>query len=103
MKLTRHNGRSGKNGVYNPKHNDRRFNIDNSDHIDREREKQNIYWDCYRGFTQEPALGCVKDDWDRHSFSEIELMLELAKQEVRSVQYARIRNAAAKVSINGTP
>ena len=74
MKLTRHNGRSGKNGVYNPKHNDRRFNIDNSDHIDREREKQNIYWDCYRGFTQEPALGCVKDDWDRHSFSEIELM-----------------------------
>lgn len=25
MKLTRHNGRTGKNGVYNPKHNDRQF------------------------------------------------------------------------------
>ena len=27
MKLTRHNGRTGKNGVYNPKHNDRQFDI----------------------------------------------------------------------------
>ena len=33
MKLTRHNGRAGKNGAYNPKHNDRSFNINNSDHI----------------------------------------------------------------------
>ena len=31
--LTRHNGRSGKNGVYNPRHNDRSFNVENSDHI----------------------------------------------------------------------
>ena len=46
MKLTRHNGRArqyiaGKNGVYNPKHNDRRFDIENSEHIDTERAKQN--------------------------------------------------------------
>ena len=34
MKLTRHNGRAGKNGVYNPKHNDRSFDIANSEHID---------------------------------------------------------------------
>ena len=45
MKLTRHNGRTGKNGVYNPKHNDRQFDIDNSDHIDLERAKRNVYWD----------------------------------------------------------
>lgn len=51
LKLTRHNGRSGKNGAYNPRHNDRRFNIENSEHIDPERAKKNIYWDCYRGFT----------------------------------------------------
>ena len=50
MKLTRHNGRSGKNGTYNPKHNDRRFDIENSEHIDQERAKQNVYWDCYQGF-----------------------------------------------------
>lgn len=49
MKLTRHNGRLGKNGVYNPKHNDRQFDIDNSNHIDLERAKKNVYWDCYNG------------------------------------------------------
>lgn len=50
MKLTKHNGRAGKNGVYNPKHNDRSFHIENSDHIDGERAKRNIYWDCYNGY-----------------------------------------------------
>ena len=30
MRATRHNGRSGKHGVYNPKHNDRKFDIANS-------------------------------------------------------------------------
>ena len=50
MKLTRHNGRSGKNGAYNPKHNDRRFDIGNSEHIDQDRAKHNVYWDCYQGF-----------------------------------------------------
>ena len=51
MKLTRHNGRSGKNGTYNPRHNDRRFDVENSGHIDSERAKKNVYWDCYRGYT----------------------------------------------------
>lgn len=50
MKLTRHNGRAGKNGAYNPKHNDRSFNINNSEHIDKERAKGNIYWDCFNGY-----------------------------------------------------
>ena len=50
VKLTRHNGRAGKNGVYNPKHNDRSFDIANSEHIDEERAKLNLYWDCYNGF-----------------------------------------------------
>lgn len=51
MKATRHNGRSGKNGTYNPRHNDRRFNLENSEHIDVGRVRENIYWDCYRGYT----------------------------------------------------
>ena len=50
MKMTRHNGRSGKHGAYNPKHNDRCFDIANSEHIDQDRAKQNVYWDCYQGF-----------------------------------------------------
>ena len=49
MKLTRHNGRSGKNGAYNPKHNDRRFDVGKSEHIDQERTVRNVYWDCYQG------------------------------------------------------
>ena len=50
MKLTRHNGRSDKNGVYNPNHNDRNFKIENSEHIDSELAKKGFLWDCFRGF-----------------------------------------------------
>ena len=39
MRVSRHNGRSGKHGVYNPKHNDRRFDVQHSEHIDPERKK----------------------------------------------------------------
>ena len=50
-RVTRHNGRSGKNGVYNPKHNDRSFNLSNAEHIDSRNANYNILWDCYHGFT----------------------------------------------------
>ena len=50
LKLTRHNGRAGAHGTYNPKHNDRSFNLANSEHIDPKRAKGNIYWDCFHGF-----------------------------------------------------
>ena len=70
LKLTRHNGRSEKNGSYNPKHNDRRFNVEHSEHINPEMTKQNIYWDCYTGiksvtFRENP-------DAEDFSFEEIE-------------------------------
>lgn len=42
MRVSRHNGRSGKHGVYNPKHNDRRFDVQHSEHIDRN-EKRKIF------------------------------------------------------------
>ena len=50
-RLTRHNGRAGKSGVYKSTHNDRTFNTEHADHIDGERISQNIYWDCFRGAT----------------------------------------------------
>ena len=50
-RVTRHNGRSGKNGVYNPKHNDRSFNLSNAEHIDSRNANYNILWDRYHGFT----------------------------------------------------
>lgn len=68
MKLTRHNGRAGKNGAYNPKHNDRRYDVENSGHIDPERAKKNIYWDCYQGLSGE-AYGEGKQ---KYSFEDVE-------------------------------
>lgn len=65
-KLTRHNGRSGKNGVYNVKHNDRRFVPGNSEHIDADRTKDNLYWDCYGGLYR------MDEQEDHPSFAEVE-------------------------------
>ena len=70
MKLTRHNGRAGKHGAYNPKHNDRDFELGNSEHIDEERARQNIYWDCYQGFRTQDFLG--EDGKPKLSFEKIE-------------------------------
>lgn len=44
MRMTNHNGRAGKNGVYSPKHNDRNFDISSAEHIDPERTPGNVYW-----------------------------------------------------------
>ena len=71
MRGTRHNGRSGKNGVYDPKHNDRRFNVENSDHIIQDEVWKNIYWDYFQGYTQDPNM---EKTVDFHSFNEIELV-----------------------------
>ena len=77
MRLTRHNGRSGKNGTYNPKHNDRRFDLENSEHIDAERAKRNIYWDCYRGITTFDNRNA--DAEQDFSFEKVEQMYYTAK------------------------
>ena len=72
MKLTRHNGRSGRHGTYNPRHNDRRFDVENSEHIDADRARHNIYWDCYRGFTTHEFR--ENPEQPDFSFEEIERM-----------------------------
>ena len=70
LKLTRHNGRAGKHGTYNPKHNDRSFEITNIEHIDPERVQQNIYWDCYNGIRS--ALQPKDVDSLADTFEEVE-------------------------------
>ena len=70
LKLTRHNGRAGTHGTYNPKHNDRSFNLANSEHIDPERAKGNIYWDCFHGFRS--ALAPQDPDDLAGTFSDVE-------------------------------
>ena len=69
LKLTRHNGRAGTHGTYNPKHNDRSFNLANSEHIDQERAKGNIYWDCYHGIRS-----ASDKDKQTAAFSDVEKM-----------------------------
>ena len=70
LKLTRHNGRAGKHGTYNPKHNDRNLDLTNSEHIDPERAKGNIYWDCFHGFRS--ALVPQDPDDLAATFSDVE-------------------------------
>ena len=70
LKLTRHNGRAGAHGTYNPKHNDRSFNLANSEHIDPERAKGNIYWDCFHAFRS--ALDPQDPDDLAATFSDVE-------------------------------
>ncbi len=68
MKATRHNGRSGKHGTYDAKHNDLRFDVENSEHIDAERTKFNVYWDCYQGY----SLPNDENKRARFTFTEVE-------------------------------
>ena len=49
QRVSRHNGRAGKHGVYNPKHNDRQFDVAHADNIDGKRTNQNLYWDWQNG------------------------------------------------------
>ena len=58
-RVSRHNGRAGKHGVYNPKHNDRSFNVENADNISKDRTSLNLYWDCVNGLRthEENSIG----------------------------------------------
>lgn len=67
LKATRHNGRAGVHGTYNPKHNDRAFDLKNSEHINIQKAKQNLYWDCYQGYFHQ-GMGIER----KYNFSEIE-------------------------------
>ena len=81
MKATRHNGRAGKHGVYNPKHNDREFDEKNSEHIDAERTKFNVYWDCYQGY----SLPNDENERARFTFSEVEKAEIEKKNDAKAV------------------
>ena len=49
MRVSRHNGRSGAHGSYNPKHNDREFELEKAEELKREYTKNNLYWNCIDG------------------------------------------------------
>ena len=88
LKMTRHNGRAGKNGVYNPKHNDRQFDLTNADHIDAVRERQNIYWDCFQGFRTGMDDGQAHDSFEdvERQFYSIFYRESVEAQNERNIQ-----------------
>ena len=103
LKLTRHNGRAGTHGTYNPKHNDRSFNLANSEHIDPERAKGNIYWDCFHGFRL--ALDPQDPDNLAATFSEIEQQFYenrysefIEKQNERNAKIRHVKEMLTKHS-----
>ena len=102
LKLTRHNGRAGAHGTYNPKHNDRSFNLANSEHIDPERAKGNIYWDCFHGFRS--ALDPRDPDDLAATFSDVERQFYethyTAFVESQNERNAKIRHTERNRSIS---
>lgn len=70
MRLTMHNGRAGKNGTYSSKHPDRNFNIENADHIDPEREKNNFYNHCYKKQHPDMTFEEAEKKFYEQNFSE---------------------------------
>lgn len=56
MRVTQHNGRTGKDGAYSPKHNDRDFDVGKAEHINADKSAANEYWTwCGDGFSFEEA------------------------------------------------
>ena len=55
QRVSRHNGRVGKHGIYNPKHNDRQFDVAHADNIDKGRTNLNLYWDWQNGLRDHEA------------------------------------------------
>ena len=101
LKLTRHNGRAGTHGTYNPRHNDRSFNLANSEHIDPERAKGNIYGDCVHGFRS--ALAPQDPDDLAATFSEVERQFYESRYsnfvESQNERNAKIRHTERNRSI----
>ena len=68
QRVSRHNGRAGKHGVYNPKHNDRQFDVVHADNIDGNRTQMNLYWDWQNGLLTHEE----KQSGQYPSFPEVE-------------------------------
>ncbi|MGN0745930.1 MAG: hypothetical protein ACI4ML_04570 [Aristaeellaceae bacterium] len=72
-RVSRHNGRAGKHGVYNPKHNDRSFDVENAENISKDRTSLNLYWDCINGLrTHEENSTGQYPSFTQHEHDEYE-------------------------------
>ena len=88
-RVSRHNGRAGKHGVYNPKHNDRSFDVENAENISKERTSLNLYWDCANGLrTHEENSTGQFPSFTQHEHDEYERRYShyVAEQNKRNVK-----------------
>ena len=89
QRVSRHNGRAGKHGVYNPKHNDRQFDVAHADNIDKGRTNLNLYWDWQNGLRdhkanqsgQYPTFNQVERDFYEQRYGDY-----LAGQTARNIK-----------------
>ncbi len=76
-RVSRHDGRAGKHGVYNPKHNDRQFDVAHAENIHQDRTRLNLYWDWQNGLRnheenqsgQYPTFNQVERDFYEQRYS----------------------------------
>ena len=88
-RVSRHNGRAGKHGVYNPKHNDRQFDVAHAENINQDRTRLNLYWDWQNGLRnheenqsgQYPTFNQVERDFYEQRYGDY-----LAGQTARNVK-----------------
>ncbi|MBR0219161.1 MAG: serine/arginine repetitive matrix protein 2 [Clostridia bacterium] len=89
QRVSRHNGRAGKHGVYNPKHNDRQFDVTHADNIDKNRTSLSLYWDWQNGLRdheanqsgQYPSFNQVERDFYEQRYGDY-----LAGQAARNIK-----------------
>lgn len=70
MRVTYHNGRSNKQGVYSSKHNDRNFEVENASHIEPEQAENNAYWHIYQNESPQMSFDAVEEKFYGEHFGE---------------------------------
>lgn len=80
MRMTIHNGRAGKDGSYNPRHNDRQFDISHAEHIDPERVKSNIYWN-WTGKKEVSFEDCEKVFYEEHCRAHLDAVNQRHREQ----------------------
>lgn len=81
MRGTSHNGRAGKNGVYSVKHNDRNFDVDSAEHIDKDRMNGNWYWQRYQKEQDMTFEECEKRFYEENFTESLNAKNERYKQQ----------------------
>lgn len=71
-RVTMHNGRShrGTGTAFSAKHNDRQFDVSQSDHIDPERSQGNRYWRWNQQDTPEQSFEDCEQEFYEHTFAD---------------------------------